>query len=102
VQEHLATLGPRGEQWVSTRMGLVAENEREDCPFCAQTLANSSLVAQYRGYFSEEYARLKGEIAELLRLLERQHGGNTRATFERSVRIAQERRQFWHCASRSH
>ena len=95
VQEHMATLGARGEQWVATGMGFVAETRREDCPFCAQPLDTSPLIDSYRGYFSDEYRGLKDEIADLLRVLERQHGGDARAAFERSVRIAQERKQFW-------
>jgi wobble nucleotide-excising tRNase len=95
VQEHISTIGPGGEQWIATGMGFVSETERSDCPFCAQPLNTSPVIQSYRGYFSEEYGRLKSEIAELLRLLERQHGGNGRAAFERSVRVAQERKQFW-------
>ncbi len=95
VQERIITLGPRGEQWIATGMGFVSETGLDDCPFCAQPLTTSPVIESYRGYFSEEYARLKGEIAELLRLLERQHGGDARAAFERSVRVAQERKQFW-------
>jgi wobble nucleotide-excising tRNase len=95
VQERIATLGARGEQWIAAGMGFVSETGREDCPFCAQPLSTSPVIESYRGYFSEEYGRLKGEIAELLRLLERQHGGDARAAFERSVRVAQERKQFW-------
>jgi wobble nucleotide-excising tRNase len=95
VQEHISTLGSGGEQWIAEGMGFVSESGREDCPFCAQPLNSSPVIESYRGYFSEEYGRLKSEIAELLRLLERQHGGDGRAAFERSVRVAQERKQFW-------
>ncbi|MGC1363966.1 MAG: AAA family ATPase [Silvibacterium sp.] len=56
---------------------------------------SSPLIEPYRGYFSEEYAQLKEEIASLLSLLDRQNGGDARAAFERSVRVAQERKQFW-------
>ncbi|MBS1814665.1 MAG: AAA family ATPase [Acidobacteria bacterium] len=95
VQERIATLGPRREQWIATGMSFVSETGQDDCPFCEQPLSTSPVIESYRGYFSEEYARLKAEIAELLRLLERQHGGDARAAFERSVRVAQERKQFW-------
>jgi wobble nucleotide-excising tRNase len=96
VQNQIAMLGPRGERWVATGMELLSEADRNACPFCAQPLTGSALIHSYRGYFSEEYAGLKREIAELLALLERQNGGDARATFERSARIAQERKQFWH------
>jgi wobble nucleotide-excising tRNase len=95
VQEHIATLGTGGEQWIAAGMGFVSETGRDDCTFCEQPLATSPVIESYRGYFSEEYGRLKNEIAELLRTLERYHGGDSRGAFERRVRLAQERRQFW-------
>jgi len=95
VRNQLATLGERGERWVAIGMDFVTDSERDTCPFCALPLESSSLIAAYRGYFSEEYAHLKEEIVQLLSSLERQNGGDARGAFERSARILQERRQFW-------
>jgi len=99
VQRHLATLGSRGEQWLSEGMKLLRESESDTskpvCPFCAQDLSGSSVIAHYRAYFSEAYANLKQKIKAALDDVERTHGGAAAAAFERSVRLAVERRQFW-------
>jgi DNA repair exonuclease SbcCD ATPase subunit len=53
------------------------------------------VIAHYRAYFSEAYADLKRRIEEALRRVEQTHGGDVPAGFERAVRVAGERRQFW-------
>ena len=65
--------GPRSEQWIATGMGFVSGTGQENCPFCEQPLVSSALIQFYRGYFSQEYAGFKDEIAELLTLLDRQN-----------------------------
>ena len=65
------------------------------CPFCAQDLVGSTLLAHYRAYFSEGYAGLKRSVEELLATVRRAHAGDVPAAFERAVRVAGERRQFW-------
>ena len=99
VQEHLAALGSGGERWLGEGMERIpasgAEAPGEICPFCAQGLESSPLIAHYRAYFSEAYSELKRRIAEALRDVERTHGGDVPAGFERAVRVAGERRQFW-------
>jgi wobble nucleotide-excising tRNase len=80
-------------------MKLLRESESDRskpvCPFCAQDLSGSSVIAHYRAYFSEAYANLKQKIKAALDDVERTHGGAAAAAFERSVRLAVERRQFW-------
>jgi hypothetical protein len=75
-------------------MGRVAATA-PNCPFCAQDLAGSPVIAHYRAYFSEEYTNLKGRISRSLAQVNGTHGGESAAAFERAVRVAVERRQFW-------
>jgi wobble nucleotide-excising tRNase len=99
VQAHIATLGARGEQWVSEGMNLVragGQGETEgDCPFCEQPLSGSAVIAHYRAYFSAGYTELKAELAAASRALNSQHSGEVMAVFERNVRVMGERREFW-------
>jgi wobble nucleotide-excising tRNase len=97
VLVHLAELGPGGETWVSEGMRLVPQPAdgagMVDCPFCAQDLTGSPVINHYRAYFSTAYADLKRRISDAVTDINRTHGNE--AAFERSVRIAVERRQFW-------
>lgn len=99
VQEHMATLGERGEQWLSEGMEHLPVSEPGAsaglCPFCAQDLAGSPVIAHYRAYFSEAYSDLKHRIGAALRQVEETHGAGVPAGFERAVRVTVERRQFW-------
>lgn len=99
VQAHLAKLGPRGEGWVGDGMsriaGASAGHDGEVCPFCAQSLEDSPVIAHYREYFAAAYQTLKSDIALHLQELERVHGGDIPAAFERAVRIALQGYEFW-------
>ena len=99
VQSHISTLGRAGETWVSQGMGLVpaasAEKNYEVCPFCAQNLDSSSVMQAYRAYFSDSYKELKGSIDAALASLSKTHGADVPAAFERAVRVASQRREFW-------
>ncbi|MBN1459817.1 MAG: AAA family ATPase [Armatimonadetes bacterium] len=99
VQAHLASLGPRGEAWVADGMSRMRApaggTEAAPCPFCAQGLSQSPLISHYRAYFSAAYSELKQAVADALGAHERTHAGDVPASFERAVRVAGERRQFW-------
>lgn len=99
VQAHVAGLGPGGETWISEGMRRLphpaSAGATGSCPFCGQDLAGSPVITHYRTYFSAAYADLKRRISEALAGINRAHGGDVPAAFERSVRIAVERRQFW-------
>jgi len=98
VQAHLAELGPGSEAWVGEGMRravLLSEAERVSCPFCTQNLAGSPIITHYRAYFSEAYANLKRRVSEALADINRAHGNDLPAAFERAIRVAIERRQFW-------
>lgn len=96
VHQHLATLGPEGEGWVADGMRRIHEPiATAHCPFCAQGVAGSPVIQHYEAYFSEAYDQLKHTIAATLGAFEAAHSGDIIAAFERSVRIASERRGFW-------
>lgn len=99
VQAHLARLGPGGETWVSEGMRRVpqaaAGTAREDCPFCAQDLTGSPVISHYRAYFSAAYADLKRRVSDALADINGTHGNDLPAAFERAIRVALERQQFW-------
>jgi wobble nucleotide-excising tRNase len=99
VQAHLSSLGGGSEIWVGDGMNRLeavrAAAGRDICPFCAQDLGGSAILAHYRAYFSAGYDALKQAIARELATLSATHSGEVMAAFERSVRIAVELRQFW-------
>jgi wobble nucleotide-excising tRNase len=96
VRAHVARLGRGGEQWINDGMQRVPQAGGEaTCPFCAQDLTGSALIAHYRAYFSAAYRELKQEIANALESVRRTHAGDVPAGFERAVRVAGERRSFW-------
>lgn len=98
VQKHLASLGEGGERWVGEGMSIInrsADDGSSVCPFCEQNLEGSPIIAHYRAYFSAEYAALKSELTAAARAIATAHGGDVPAAFERSVRVAGQRREFW-------
>lgn len=99
VQAHLAGIGAGGEAWIADGMGRVSAVETAGnavaCPFCAQDLTASPVITHYRAYFSDAYAKLKQAVADISTATNSAHGGDVPASFERAVRIAGERRQFW-------
>ena len=95
VQRHAAALGAGAEEWLGGGMSRVVDRDAPKCPFCLQDLAQSPLFSHYRAYFSEAYAELKERIGRALDSVVRSHGDAVPAGFERAVRVATERRQFW-------
>ena len=99
VQAHLAGIGRDGEAWVADGMERVGQTRAGGsdgiCPFCGQDLLDSPVIGHYRAYFSEAYATLKRTVADTLAAIDRTHGDQVPATFERAVRVAGERRRFW-------
>lgn len=99
VRSHLRSLGKGGEAWVSDGMTRVAgASERKDhevCPFCAQDLEASPLIAHYQAYFSQAYDVLKSSITQTGQGINSTHGGDVPAAFERAVRVAAQGRTFW-------
>ena len=94
VQAHVRKLGDEGEAWVANGMGLAQLTEGK-CPFCGQALSTSNLIDHYRMYFSQGYARLKQDVAEMIEQLCSIHSEGKHAEFERAVRIVGERQRQW-------
>lgn len=99
VHEHLVKIGRDGEAWVGEGMGRIAgasaESDDDKCPFCAQDLGASPLIAHYQAYFSDAYAELRGSIDEIIDAISSGHTGDIQAAFERDIRNAEQNRQFW-------
>ena len=99
VQAHLAGAGRGAEAWIANGMQRIArapdDTPRGPCPFCATDLAASPVIAHYSAYFGQGYQDLKRDVADALATITRIHGAEVPASFERDVRFAGERRQFW-------
>ena len=95
VQAHLQNLGIGGESWIADGMKLLPQGGGEICPFCGQDVTGLELLAHYRAYFSEGYAQLKQDVADMLVGVDRIHADGTQATFERAVGTAKQVGQFW-------
>ena len=97
LQAHFAQLGEGSEAWIGEGMSRLppATGDAVTCPFCAQDLINSPLISHYRAYFSEEYSNLKRDIEAQITSIQSVHGGDAPAAFERSIRGAEQGRQFW-------
>lgn len=98
VQDHLSQLGRGGEAWAGEGMefaGRLAEEGHGECPFCAQDLAGSPVLAHYRAYFGHAYNGLKRQITDAARAFRAAQSGDVPAAFERDIRESVERQTFW-------
>ena len=95
VLAHIQTLGEGGESWVADGVQRAAQRGDNVCPFCGQNMQDIDLIAHYRAYFSQEYARLKEGVSRLINDIERNHGGGKQLEFERAVSTLMQSRQFW-------
>lgn len=99
AREHFRNLGSGGETWVSDGMqrieGASTDKSNEVCPFCEQDLAGSNLIDHYRAFFSEAYTHLKEQILSTGIGVRDTHGGDIPAAFERSIRTAVQKQEFW-------
>lgn len=99
VRTHLGALAANGETWVAEGMvhaAAISNKTRADaCPFCAQNLEDSSLIAHYQAYFSAAYKELKANIRQTGIGVRDTHGGDIPAAFERSIRTSVQTHEFW-------
>ena len=95
VQAHLENLGTEGESWIANGMEHLVQGDQGVCPFCGQDVSGLDLVAHYRTYFSDGYAQLKRDVAQMIENIERDHAEGTQVAFERAVGIARQTAQFW-------
>ena len=65
------------------------------CPFCGQDLNELDLFAHFRAYFSDNYTRLKRDIADLLDQVNQDHAEGKQIEFQQSVNAASQTKAFW-------
>ncbi|QDV07303.1 hypothetical protein Poly30_28260 [Planctomycetes bacterium Poly30] len=92
VSAHFKHLGDKGERWVSEGSQFQVG---ESCPYCGQETDGVQIVAHYRRYFSDAYAKHKEDIARVRTLVGEAFDGDRLARFQRLVEQARERRGFW-------
>lgn len=64
IRTHMSLRMQRADEpWLVHGLELV---RGEDCPFCAQSLSGSEILAAYRTHFSEKYQQLKTDIQQLV------------------------------------
>lgn len=100
IGEHVAHLGRGGERWLSEGVSyLDASAQPTTCPFCLQDLTSSSLLEDYKRYFSDAYRDLKSEAQRMRDAIAATHGSDAQTRFERAVGQTDERLRFWsdHC-----
>ena len=95
VQAHVQSLGEGGESWVADGMTHWIQGNIGSCPFCGQDLSGLDLIAHYRAYFSEGYAQLKRDVADMTKNVDSAHSDGAQAVFERAVGTARQTGQFW-------
>lgn len=95
VQAHLGRQGTGAQSWVEQGLSRIEHGEGQACPFCAQDLQGSPVLAHYRAYFSESYARLKRSVQSALATIRTTHHEDVPADLERQVSAINKRRQFW-------
>jgi wobble nucleotide-excising tRNase len=87
VHAHLSRLGERAEAWIAYGLSTIPSDGAADqadklCPFCAQSLRGSEIIAHYRAYFGDAYASLQRDLAETIKQLDEEHAGDAPARFE--------------------
>ena len=99
VQRHLAKLGKGAETWIGEGMQKItaasAGESDKICPFCAQGLQDSSIIAHYETYFSDKYAALKRAITDHGKSVSVAHDGEIQSAFERAVSLDMQSADFW-------
>jgi len=83
VRAHMSQHMQRpNESWLAEGNRLVRGNA---CPFCAQSIADNSLVALFRAHFSGKYERLKTEIEQWTNRLRNYADQSAVLSLERAV-----------------
>lgn len=60
VKAHIKQcMGDNGEIWLQEGVSYAKDDK---CPFCGQAITGLELIQSYKGYFSQDYARLKSAI----------------------------------------
>ncbi len=77
VQTHVQALGDGGESWLAEGFRRGVAGDDGICPYCGQDLGGLDLISHYRAYFSEGYAQLKKDVADLIDHIERIHASSS-------------------------
>lgn len=99
VAVHFTQIGAGGEEWIAD--GVNREIPPTGgagsgiCPYCAQELSGSAIVAHYRSYFSQEYINLKREITDSQGHLDSVLSSDSQATFLQQIQDVQNKIRFW-------
>ena len=93
LKEHVAEIGrPDVERWISSGMDYL---EGETCPFCAQNVSGSDLVAAYRGYFSDAYGALSERVKRLRGEADKVLGEGAVSRLRMTIARNAEAARFW-------
>ena len=98
VQDHFASLGKKGEEWVSQGAAFARMKEQKlqgDCPFCGQTLTASELARHYEAYFGDAYRAHKQAIKDQRRAIVDLMGQPALSRFQQDVERARQRYDVW-------
>ena len=99
VKAHFLKLGVGAQGWVSDGANkfepIYSEKDDEICPFCAQSLENSTLISHYKDYFSSAYNNLKAEINTLGIKTKAEHDDTILVAFGQAVSAIKEATVFW-------
>lgn len=94
VQEHLDRhdFHNRGEGWLAEGLEHIHDDR---CPFCATSLQGNSLIAAYKGFFSEAYADFVNEIIEMKEAVKLALASNVALTTEQAFTNVASDAAFW-------
>lgn len=98
LQEHFASLGDGGEQWIAEGMRRARQREGGTvvaCPFCSQNVEADPLVTHYRAYFSDSYTSLKTEIDRAIYNVKASSSADAVGSVARIANTNDERVTFW-------
>jgi wobble nucleotide-excising tRNase len=81
-----------GEAWLAKGLEHIRQDE---CPFCGQDLAGSTLIEVYQTYFSEAYHAHKAGIGVLAEQIDGAFSDRTLGTIERQLDRNETAIEFW-------
>lgn len=90
IEEHL---DEKGQPWIQT--GLEYSSKGDTCPFCNQATKNNELIATYQAFFSDDYKRLKAEVATAASSLDLSFGTKAVLGQQKTVASNETAVSFW-------
>jgi wobble nucleotide-excising tRNase len=99
VAVHFPQIGAGGEQWIADGVDReippAGGTGSSTCPYCAQDLSGSAIVAHYRAYFGQGYTNLKRAITDSQQHLGSVLSNNSLSTFLQQIQDVQNKSRFW-------